>query len=169
MVVVNGRWVTDGCNCTIINVYAPNTPALRWEIWDYIQTLVNSTMKTKDTGERVGRTSSWDIADISRFNNFIRGSDLTEIQLVGRSFTWYRPNGSKWPNVSLKGGRRSLSDHIPIFIEGAEKNWGPRPFKFFNQWIHHQEYRPKIEEKKSVIERLDILDDVLGLDSEKEE
>ncbi|KAL8469897.1 hypothetical protein ACS0TY_032675 [Phlomoides rotata] len=131
----------------------------------------------RDMGERVGRAATWDIADINIFNNFIRGSDLTEIQLVG-----------------------------------AERDWGPRPFKFFNQWIHHQEYRPlvekvwaessvsgwagfvikeklkalkgelkgwrkvvfgemdrKIEEKKTEIERLDIMDDVLGLESVEEE
>ncbi|KAL8547280.1 hypothetical protein ACS0TY_006850 [Phlomoides rotata] len=239
MVVVNGRWVEDGGNCTIINVYAPNTAILRWEIWDYIQSVVGQYNEDRvcimgdfnsirDTGERVGRAATWDIADINRFNNFIQGSDLTEIQLVGRSFTWYRPNGSckskldrllvntnwlsKWPCVSLKGGWRSLSDHVPIFIEGAERDWGPRPFKFFNQWIQHQEYRTliekvwaessvsgwagfvikeklkilkselkgwskvvfgelerKIEEKKTEIERLDIMDDALGLEPEEEE
>ncbi|KAL8537568.1 hypothetical protein ACS0TY_012621 [Phlomoides rotata] len=40
MVVVNGRWIEDGSNCTIVNVYAPNILAQRWELWECIQVLV---------------------------------------------------------------------------------------------------------------------------------
>ncbi|KAL8494600.1 hypothetical protein ACS0TY_025437 [Phlomoides rotata] len=70
------------------------------------------------------------------------------MQLVGRRYTWYRPDGTckskldrlfvndnwlnKWPEVILKWWKRSLSDHVPIFIKGCSKDWGPKPFKFFN-------------------------------------
>ncbi|KAL8463817.1 hypothetical protein ACS0TY_033675 [Phlomoides rotata] len=98
---------------------------------------------------------------MARFNNFIEGYDLVEIPLVGRKFTWYRPDGmckskldrllensnwlNKWPDVILKGGRRSLSDHVPIYIEGCKKDLGPKLFKFFNQWIQHPSYKDLIE------------------------
>ncbi|KAL8478158.1 hypothetical protein ACS0TY_030156 [Phlomoides rotata] len=201
MLVVNGIWLEDGGKCTIINV---------------------------EEGERVGRAATWDENDMDHFNNFIRGSDLLEMPLIGRSYTWYRPNGackskldrllvnaswvSKWPDVRLKGGRRTLSDHVPIFIEGSNKDWGPKPFKFFNQWINHKEYKgvvegvwatsghsgwagfeikeklktlktelnkwsrevfgeleKNIEDKKVEIERLDMIDDTMGLDEEEED
>ncbi|KAL8541408.1 hypothetical protein ACS0TY_002609 [Phlomoides rotata] len=221
MLVVNGRWLKDGGNCTIINVYAPNVPAQRWELWDCIQALVNQYVEDrmcivrdfnaiKEKGERVGRAATWDENDMIHFNNFIRGSDLLEISLIGRSYTWYRPNSacksklnrllvnaswvSKWPDVRLKGGRQTLSDHVPIFIEGRKKDWGPKPFKFFNQWINHKDYMEvveglktlkielkkwsrevfgeldkKIEDKKVEIERLDMIDDTLGLDENEED
>ncbi|KAL8534496.1 hypothetical protein ACS0TY_010494 [Phlomoides rotata] len=34
---------------------------------------------------------------------------------------------------------------MPIYIEGCKKDWGPKPFKFFNQWIHHPSYKGLIE------------------------
>lgn len=149
--------------------------------------------------------------------------NLMEIQLVGRSFTWYRPDGTckskldrmsvnhtwsqVWPNQLMKGGKRSLSDHVPIFIEEVVKDWGPKPFRFFNQWIQHPTFSEfvaekwnwfnvqgwggfrvkeklkllkcelknwrvevfgcldaKIEEKKEQIEKLDLWDNVFGLE-----
>ncbi|KAL8535590.1 hypothetical protein ACS0TY_011283 [Phlomoides rotata] len=102
-----------------------------------------------EESERVGRACYWDIGEMERFNNFIEGSDLVEIQLVGRRFTWYRPDGTckskldrflvnsnwlnKWSGAKLRGGKRSLSDH------------GPRQFKFFNHWIQHPRHKGLIE------------------------
>lgn len=36
MLIINGYLVEDGKNCTVVNVYAPNTPSLRWDLWDQI-------------------------------------------------------------------------------------------------------------------------------------
>ncbi|KAL8456310.1 hypothetical protein ACS0TY_034502 [Phlomoides rotata] len=100
----------------------------------------------REENESVGRAISSDINEMARFNNFIEGCDLVEIPLVGRKFTWYRPDGmckskldrllensnwlNKWPDVILKGGRRSLSDHVLIYIEGCKKDLGPKPFNY---------------------------------------
>ncbi|KAL8531126.1 hypothetical protein ACS0TY_007949 [Phlomoides rotata] len=161
--------------------------------------------------ERVGRSSFYDRRDMDNFNNMTEGSDLTEIPLVGRSYKWYRPDGSckskldrllvnsNWltmlPNVILKDGKRSFSNHIPIFIEGYIKYWGPKLFKFFNQWLQHPTFKKmmdeawkessrrggqalleqgkfrrlesRIEEKKEELEKLDIIDGMLGLSEEE--
>ncbi|KAL8484127.1 hypothetical protein ACS0TY_026721 [Phlomoides rotata] len=173
MLVVNGLWVEDGSRCTIINVYAPNNPAQRGVLWETIEALADQIRTDKvciicdfnairEVNERIGRSSFCDKMDMDNFNKLIDGSDLTEIPLVGRSYTWYRPDGSckskldrllvysnwlsTWPNVIVKGGKRSFLDHIPIFIEGHVKDWGPKPFKFFNQWIQHPSYKPTMEE-----------------------
>ncbi|KAL8497360.1 hypothetical protein ACS0TY_020881 [Phlomoides rotata] len=172
MLVVNGRWTEDGTECMIINVYAPNSASQRKVLWETIQALVwqNGTEvigiigdfnTIREEGDRVGRSNHWDRNEMDRFNNFIEGCDLSEIQLVGRRFTWYRPDGTckskldqllvntnwlnKWPGQILREGKRALSDHVPIFIEGSNKDWGPRPFKFFNQWIQHPGYKELIE------------------------
>ncbi|KAL8515077.1 hypothetical protein ACS0TY_013964 [Phlomoides rotata] len=73
-------------------------PTLRWELWECIQAVTEQYIDSRicimgdfnairEVWERVGRAATWDITDMNNFNNFIRSSDLTEIQLVGRSFT----------------------------------------------------------------------------------
>ncbi|KAL8519404.1 hypothetical protein ACS0TY_010371 [Phlomoides rotata] len=71
--------------------------------------------------ERRGRGASWDIRDMDKFNDFILQSNLIDIQLTGRFFTWYHPDGSckskldrvlvnsewvsKWPHFAIKEGK----------------------------------------------------------------
>ncbi|KAL8511091.1 hypothetical protein ACS0TY_017786 [Phlomoides rotata] len=172
MLVVNGRWVEDRTEYMIVNIYGPNSGAQRKELWETLQALVwqngleaiyiiGDFNTTREESDRVGRANSWDRNKKDKFNNFIEGCDLTEIQLVGRRYTWYRPDGTceskldrmlvntnwlnKWPGEILRGGKRSLSDHVPIYIEGCKKDWGPRPLKNFNQWIQHLGYKGLIE------------------------
>ncbi|KAL8469882.1 hypothetical protein ACS0TY_032664 [Phlomoides rotata] len=82
---------------------------------------------------------------MDKFEEFINVSNLLEIKMMGKKFTWYRPDGTckskldrllvnvewrnKWPAQTLRGGGRTLSDHRPIFIEERAKDWGPKPFK----------------------------------------
>lgn len=54
---------------------------------------------------------------------------------------------NRWPNFSLRGGSRTFSDHCPIFVETEKKDWGPRPFKFINSWIHHPDSDKFIKNK----------------------
>ncbi|KAL8545034.1 hypothetical protein ACS0TY_005295 [Phlomoides rotata] len=172
MLVVNGRWVEDGSNCTIVNVYSPNSATHRCELWEILQALVRQVgtesiciigdfNAIREESEGVGRSRYWDRGEMEKFNDFIERSDLVEVQLVGRRFTWYRPDGTckskldrllvnstwlnNWSGSILRGGKRSLSDHVPIYIEGSKKDWGPRPFKFFNQWIQHPSYKGLVE------------------------
>lgn len=125
--------------------------------------IVGDFNAVREIDERRGRGHSWDNNDILNFNNFVLGSNLMEIQLVGRSFTWYHPDGTckskldrmlvnltwsqTWPNQLMKGGKRSLSDHVPIFIDEVVKDWGPKPFRFFNQWIQHPTFCEFVAEK----------------------
>ncbi|KAL8482296.1 hypothetical protein ACS0TY_028456 [Phlomoides rotata] len=83
--------------------------------------------------------------------------------MVGRSFTWYCPDGSckskidtmfvntewlrQWPNQTLKGLRRSSSDHIPLGLLSGTKDWGPRPFWFMNSWLEHPQFKDFFQEK----------------------
>lgn len=50
------------------------------------------------------------------------------------------------PNIE-GGGRKTLSDHFPIFIEEEVKDWGPSPFRFFNQWMQHHSFKEFVSEK----------------------
>ncbi|KAL8465251.1 hypothetical protein ACS0TY_034671 [Phlomoides rotata] len=110
------------------------------------------------------KTSSWhskegwerrngDKRDISAFDDFIIQSNLIELPLLDKLFTWYKADGSckskldrmlvngywmkKWSDLVLTGICRSISDHCPILLEPSKNDWGPKPFKFFNCWISH--------------------------------
>ncbi|KAL8529977.1 hypothetical protein ACS0TY_007156 [Phlomoides rotata] len=105
MLVVNGRWLEDDCRRSIANVYAPNNPTRRGDLWEVIEALAEQNNREmmciigdfnaiRDDTERVDRSASFDGTDIVKFNNMIEGSDLTEIPLVGRCYTWFHPDGS---------------------------------------------------------------------------
>lgn len=89
--------------------------------------------------------------DIRSFYGFIRSSNQNDLPTHGRSFTWYRQNGScksridkkmtnnhwvvRWLNSFQKGFSRSISDHCPIMLEIKVTDWGPKPFRSFNAWL----------------------------------
>ncbi|KAL8515851.1 hypothetical protein ACS0TY_014523 [Phlomoides rotata] len=47
----------------------------------------------------------------------------------------------KWLNQMLKGMGRTISDHCPIYLQNSLRDWGPKPFKFFNVWLSHPEFK----------------------------
>ena len=82
--------------------------------------------------------------EIEGFNDFIENSELVDILLVGRKFTWYKPNGlvksgidrvliSKWidfwPNFQEFVLSRSISDHCAVILREVSVDWGPKPFR----------------------------------------
>lgn len=237
ILLVNGFQVEDGKGCSIINIYALNLSSHRNSLWDQLSIFVSQRVNDcvclvgdfnciRNVRERCGSSSSWNSSDMRNFNNFIEGNNLMDLNLSGRTFTWYRPNGTcksrldrmivnaecvnKWPAQVLKGGRRTLSDHCPIFVESPTKDWGPIPFRFYNHWMQHPTFKSFVTEKwrsfnvqgwgayvlkeklkmlkneikawktvtfgnwikpsrikKCEIERLDLLDEALGLDEDE--
>ncbi|KAL8476236.1 hypothetical protein ACS0TY_028771 [Phlomoides rotata] len=150
MLAINGVWTADNSRCTVINVYAPNTSKDRWELWDNLE-LVADQLKDarlgiigdfnsiKDPSKRSGQRRNIDPTDMNKFEDIINNSNLTEIKLSGKKFTWYRPDGTcktkldrilineewsnSWPNQILKGGKRTISDHMPIYLEIKKKSF----------------------------------------------
>ncbi|KAL8508456.1 hypothetical protein ACS0TY_018907 [Phlomoides rotata] len=117
----------------------------------------------KEENERVGRAEFSNQRGIRLFREFIELSNLIDLPLQGRSYTWYCSDGScksrldrllvndqwllNWPNATLKGMGRSVSDHCPIFTDFEKKNWGPKPFRFFNSWLSHEGLGTFVAEK----------------------
>ncbi|KAL8473783.1 hypothetical protein ACS0TY_030582 [Phlomoides rotata] len=175
MLIVNGFWRGDGALCCIINVYAPCIQSEKIVLWDEIKSVVEQSgifvcvwyviliqfgKKVRGLGKMVQV-----IGGISTcFDDFITQSSLIELPLVGRSYTWYRADGSykskldrmlvndywleKWPDLVLNGLGKSIFDHCPNLLEPSKKDWGPKPFKFFNCWITNPEFNRFIKEKR---------------------
>jgi len=73
-----------------------------------------------------------------------------DIPMVGRKFTWYKPNGSaksridrvlvskewmeEWPNSKQFVLSRSVSDHCALVIIDSCPDWEPRPLRSLDVW-----------------------------------
>ncbi|GKV31782.1 hypothetical protein SLEP1_g40447 [Rubroshorea leprosula] len=87
------------------------------------------------------------------FDDFVHSSELIDLPLVGRKYTWYSSNGqsmsrldrfllseewmAKWSNVKQWGMKRSISDHCPILLKNEQVDWGPKPFKLYDAWLEN--------------------------------
>ena len=117
----------------------------------------------RSEAERKSRVIGGYFEDFSAFNNFIDNTDLTDLPLCGRNFTWYRGDGlsmsrldcfllSKvwllsWPNCFQVALPRSVSDHCPMLLSVDEANWGPRPNRMLKCWSELPGYKDFITEK----------------------
>ncbi|KAL8501264.1 hypothetical protein ACS0TY_020713 [Phlomoides rotata] len=105
MLVINGVLLSDGSRCTLINVYAPNNIQQRWILWENITLVVEQYKDVcvgiigdfnalREPSERFGKRHGIDQKDMEKFEDFIKVSNLTEIQLIEKKYTWYRPDGT---------------------------------------------------------------------------
>lgn len=86
------------------------------------------------------------------FNAFIRVTDFQELHMGGRRFTWIGPGELKltkldrfllsrglldiWKDTAVLALDRRFANHCPILLKSASADFGPIPFRFFNQWLH---------------------------------
>ena len=118
--VIEDEWkVGSGIRGTIVNVYCSGSLRERKLLWDEIFEIRKlhkdmawcivgdfNTIRRKE--ERKNMISSSDYSrEITCFNNFIQNSKLVDIPMVGRKFTWYKPNGSI----------KSIIDRVLVFRE----------------------------------------------------
>ncbi|KAL8541122.1 hypothetical protein ACS0TY_002409 [Phlomoides rotata] len=83
--------------------------------------------------------------DMSKFDEFITNSNLTEIQMSGKKYTWYHPDG--WTGFGLKEKLKALKLDT--------KNWSR------NQ---KGDKDLAIAQYTEEIQKIDAIDDTLGLD-----
>ncbi|KAL8490074.1 hypothetical protein ACS0TY_025825 [Phlomoides rotata] len=105
VVVVNGMWGTKRTGCCMVNVYAPCLSSEWIDPWDRLQSVVIQNQSCciciardfntiRRPSERAGRSEISSQHDMNAFDEFIRNSGLIDLPLHGRSFTWYRPDGT---------------------------------------------------------------------------
>ena len=92
--------------------------------------------------------SSSQLLEMFRFNSFLGDMDLEDLNVLGRCFTWYHPNGRSmsridrmlvseewemvWGESALWVMPRDVSDHCPLVLKNGGWSWGPTPFRFNN-------------------------------------
>lgn len=94
------------------------------------------------------------------FNAFINAANLVEPRMGGRRFTWIGQGGLKlskldwfllsrellelWPDLSVVAFERCFADHCPILMKVNKLDFGPTPFRFYNQWQQVDGFRPML-------------------------
>lgn len=167
VLITNGFLREDGQQVCVLNIYAPCSASEKKRLWDVVTNIISQQSSRyicvagdfnaiRFESGRVGRGALIDHREISTFDNFIVQANLVEIPLIGRTFTWYRKDGSckskldrmlvnedwlnTWPHYVIKSSGRTLSDNCPIFMEASVQDWGPKPFRFINSWTTHPNF-----------------------------
>ena len=107
--------------------------------------------------------SSMYVLEMRLFNNFLGEMEVEDSTVLGRSFTWYHPNGRSmsridrvlllanwshvWGETSLWVLPRDVSDRCPLVLKVGGWDWGPRPFRFNNFWLKNRAFKGVVEEK----------------------
>ncbi|KAE8678433.1 hypothetical protein F3Y22_tig00111410pilonHSYRG00088 [Hibiscus syriacus] len=155
--MLKGRFKVSKMECVFINVYGPSVEEEKEEFFSQLLSFVHSVDLPLCIGgdfnayleqeEKIGASQNWHSMGLLR--NFLQHSNLIDLPLVGGTFTWGSNREvttwvrldrfllsssflSCFPKVVQKLLPRSLSDHNPILLAEDGKNWGPKPFRFFN-------------------------------------
>jgi len=102
------------------------------------------------------------VAKMNEFNFFLNGVEWEDVNILGRKYTWYHPNGQSMSRIdrvlisdewSTIGGDCSLwvltmdvSDHCLLVLKGGGGDWGPKPFRFNKHWLENRKFKRVVEE-----------------------
>ncbi|GKV27934.1 hypothetical protein SLEP1_g37047 [Rubroshorea leprosula] len=170
------EWGVSKQQCFLINVYGPNDKQKRAKLWEELR-----KMKTDKEGhwfiagnfkavrgpeERRGKLR--ESSGMKDFDEFIVATDLVDVKLTNRRYTWYKPDGiarsrldrfllstemrnmeGEWIQQALP---RNISDHCAVVLKSRTTDWGPRPFRVLDAWQQHPEFKKVVEEKWSEME-----------------
>ena len=152
--VIEGVWkVGVGVQVTKMNMYSSGSLKERMDVRDKRCEIRKSwhnkvwcvvgdfnSIRRKEERKSVILVSGYS-REISWFNEFIEKSELMDISIVGRKFTWYKLNGSiksimerilvsrewldVWPNSKQFVLSRLISDHCALVLRISLVDWGP--------------------------------------------
>ncbi|XP_058752758.1 uncharacterized protein LOC131625938 [Vicia villosa] len=122
----------------------------------------------KHSRERKGRMVVPNHCEMELFSEFIDESSLVDVPCKGKKISWFSGDGksmsrldhflfsssivSNWGVVGQLIGDRDISDHCPVWIMKDKLDWGPKPFRFNNEWFSLDSFLPFVEKEwKSLV------------------
>jgi hypothetical protein len=158
----------------VVNVYAKCDIAAKRRLWEDLLGVKTSLGDGKwcilgdfnsvvSGNERRGVNLDHSLtSEMGEFAQFVEGMELVDLPILGRNFTWFHPSGRAmsridrvlvsgdwlvyWGLSSLWVLPRDVSDHCPLLLKRNGFDWGPKPFRFNNAWLEHNNFSKMIEE-----------------------
>ncbi|XP_071712699.1 uncharacterized protein [Rutidosis leptorrhynchoides] len=159
---VRGNWVGFGHDTIIVNVYGPHCDKDKKKMWEALDNLMLSVDSAwvlcgdfNEVREHSDRLNCvFHEARARRFNEFSTRNSLIEVSINGRKFTRISDDGTKfskldrflvsnnfinlWDDLSINVLDRMESDHCPLILRDGLTDFGPKPFKIFDEWLNKE-------------------------------
>ncbi|KAH1262617.1 LINE-1 retrotransposable element ORF2 protein [Glycine max] len=173
-IMLEGVWLAEGHRVVVVNIYVACDLATKRQLWQRLSDLKSQSQVQcsclvgdfnciRNPAERVGSNlCPPDTSIIAEFNDWLAEMEVEDIPCLGKPFTWFRPNGScksrldrvllsddwvsKWSDSSQHNLERNYSDHYPIMLQSKITDWGPKPFRVFNAWLHNKDFNKVVKD-----------------------
>ncbi|KAK9056786.1 hypothetical protein SSX86_024149 [Deinandra increscens subsp. villosa] len=163
MLAIRGKIMGGQEDLTIVNVYGPQSPSLKKELWDQVVELkqrwggmwvvLGDFNAVRSAEERLN--SEFCTTTARDFNQFINNMELIDPKMGGHKYTFMDSKGEKlskidtimycrkfldcWPTTRVTALPRNKPDHAPVMLEvGCKVDFGPIPFKCFHSWFERE-------------------------------
>ncbi|XP_068503636.1 uncharacterized protein [Phaseolus vulgaris] len=173
---VEGVWKGGGgVQVVIVNVYRPSLLEEKKVLWKDISELRRrqnnrvwcmigdfNFVRRQEERRSLFSASDYNI-DVRGFNEFIENSELVDVPMVGRKFTWYKPNGSVksridrvlvsrewldvWSDCKQFVLSRIVSDYCALVFKVSKVDWGPKPFRSLDAWQSDGRFKDFVRSK----------------------
>lgn len=161
---VKGTWVNCDFPCAIVNIYSPCNLKEKRQLWGKLEEMmandptvnwcfVGDFNVVRSRAERKGIDAYFPQLEMREFYAFVDNNNLIDLPLLGRRFSWHKPNASsksridrflftenwcsQWSNLMQLACNRTVSDHCPIILKEGFSEWGPKPFRKLDCWLEH--------------------------------
>lgn len=151
---------------TITNVYGPCDHNTKYLFLEELKTLSDVVVLgdfnlTQDPADR--SNDNFDSREADMFNNFISSSQLQELPLLDRLYTWSNNQSTStlvrldralvnndwslaFPDSTLTSRVRTTSDHVPLVLKASTAIPKSTLFRFNNHWLLSPDYIPIIQQ-----------------------